>query len=244
VLGQLGEDAGALPGVQLGEDQGDGLGVFVGDERGQLFGRDILEQVETRGEGAGDAVEDLLRLARAHGPLQGAAGEFETSLAEILAGQQVLLELGEDLVLHFHGQVFELGDGLGEVLDLGLVEELHDLGRPFLPQGDHQHRGLLAGAEFFLPGKIPLEIQFRQGFFSRGAGGLPLWGWGSIFLGHREICSRLPAECRLPIGIQSIVFPVVRIWLDRSSAFPFLLVSQKKGQRFSACAAQKGVLYF
>jgi hypothetical protein len=66
----------------------------------------------------------------------------------------MLLELGQHLVLHIHGQVLEIGDRLRDLLDLEVGEEFHDVGGALLAQGDHHDSNLLPGGDLgleFLP---------------------------------------------------------------------------------------------
>ena len=106
--------------------------MLVGYKGRHLVGGDVAQDVETRGGRAGDAVEDLLGLARADSAFERAAGVVDAAGADPLAGEQVLLKLFEDAVLHLDGDVFEFGDGLGDFLNLEIAEEFHHFACDFL----------------------------------------------------------------------------------------------------------------
>ena len=94
------------------------------------------------------SVENLLRLARPHGALQRTAGEVQTSLTDPLAGQQELLKLIEDLVLHLDADALEVGHGLCDLLDLVVGEKLHHLPAGLLAEGDEEDGHLLHDRKF------------------------------------------------------------------------------------------------
>ena len=138
------QDARGLRRVQLRQDQGDRLRVLLADERGDLVRRDVPEQVEApRGRGR-HPVEHRLRPAGAHGLLERPAGEIDPAHRDVLPGHQKRLELLEDLVLLVRRDGPELGDGLGDVLDLVIVQVFQDLRAGVLTERDHQDGHFLA----------------------------------------------------------------------------------------------------
>ena len=62
----------------------------------------------------------------------------------------MLFEFLQNRVLKLDGEVFELGDGLGEFFDLVVREVFHHLSGTFLTEGDHQDSCLFLGTELFL----------------------------------------------------------------------------------------------
>ena len=65
-------------------------------------------------------------------------------LAHVFAGQQVLLELSQNLVLDFDRKVLELGDSVSYFLDFDVGEEFHDLGGGVAAERDHEDGDLLS----------------------------------------------------------------------------------------------------
>ena len=68
----------------------------------------------------------------------------------------MLLEFFEDLILQSGGQVFEFGDGLGDLFDLEIRQEFHNIRGVLLPQRDHENGHLLARGEFLFLGVFQL----------------------------------------------------------------------------------------
>ena len=113
--------------------------------KGELLGRYVLEKIEPGGNSGRYAVEDFLRSAGTHGALQSVAGKIlPAPLAHVFAGQQVLLELSQNLVLDFDRKVLELGDSVSYFLDFDGGEEFHDLGGVVAAERDHEDGDLLS----------------------------------------------------------------------------------------------------
>ena len=124
--------------------------MLVRDERCHLFRGHVFEHVETGRHRTGDTVEYFLGFAGTNSTFQRTAGEIHASSADPLTGEEVLLELLHHLILLLYADVLEVRDGLGDLLDLIFLEELHHLAGRLLAQCDEENADFLHRRYFSL----------------------------------------------------------------------------------------------
>ena len=98
----------------------------------------------------------------------------------------MLFELLHHLVLLFDADIFQIGDGLGNLLDLVVGEKLHDLASGFLAESDEEDTDLLHCRYFRL--------------FVLVGGGIV----ATIFILSHERYSSLSGRCPLALGRNGI----------------------------------------
>ena len=124
--------------------------MFLTDKGNNLVRIDVPKHIEPAARRRGNTIQQSLRLPRTHRLFQSAAGKLHPALRHILTRDQHLLEFFENLVFLLGGHDIELGDLLGDPLDLHIRQILHHLGGRLLTQGNHQDRDFGTRRQFFV----------------------------------------------------------------------------------------------
>ena len=119
--------------------------MLLTDNGCDLLWRDTLEDVESRRDAVRDTIENLLRTLGAHSTLERSPSDVQSAPIEPLAGEQVLLEFAQDLILRLHTHRSQIRDGVHRLLDVIVGKKLHDLPAHLMSECNEEDAKFLPG---------------------------------------------------------------------------------------------------